>query len=72
MFKELIDRALTSPQEKGTPIKDAFKVLMSSTPQPGGLQKRTGVSRLPRSKSQKRDPNRTPETEANVKPRLEA
>ena len=71
IFKEVIDRALTSPKDKGTPIKDAFEILMSSTPQPGGLNKRTGVSRLPRSKSQKRDPNRTPEGEANVRPRLQ-
>ena len=31
IFKEVVDRALTSPKSQGTLIKDAFQVLMSST-----------------------------------------
>ena len=75
IFKEVIEKALTSPKSQGTPIKDAFNVLMSSTPQSGSLPKLQRNSGLPipnRSKAQKRDLNRTPEEEANVRPRLQS
>ena len=71
IFKDVIDKALTSPGS-GTPTRDAFKVLMSSTPHSGGPskpQRSTGIP-LPRSKSQKRDPNRTSEGESNVRLRF--
>ena len=75
IFKEVIEKTLTSPKSQGTPIKDAFHVLMSSTPQSGSLPKLQRNSGLPipnRSKAQKRDLNRTPEEEANVRPRLQS
>ena len=72
IFKDVMDKVLTSPGP-GTPTRDAFQVLMCSTPQPGGHpkpQRTTTRIPLPRSRSQKREPNRTPEGESNSRPRL--
>ena len=68
IFKDVIGKALTSPTQ-GTPKRDAFKVLMSSTP----LQRTTsGIPMPSRSRSMKREPNRTPEGESNSRPRLQS
>ena len=55
IFKDVMNKVLTSPGP-GTPTREAFQVLMCSTPQPGGHPKPertpTGIP-LPRSRSQK-------------------
>ena len=73
IFKDVVDKALATPSNgTSTPIKDAFQVLMSSTPQSAGPpkpQRLNGIP-LPRSRSKKREPNRTPENQSNVRPRV--
>ena len=65
IFREVIDKVLT----QDTPKKNAFEMLMSSTP----IQRPTsGIPKPSRSKSVKREPNRTPEGESNSRRRLQS
>ena len=65
IFEQVIDKALN----QDTPKKNAFEMLMSSTP----VQRPTsGLPRPSRSKSVKRGPNRTPEDESNSRRKVES
>ena len=65
IFGEVIDKALN----QDTPKKNAFEMLMSSTP----VQRPTsGLPRPSRSKSVKRGPNRTPEDESKSRRKVES
>ena len=65
IFGEVMDKALN----QDTPKKNAFEMLMSSTP----VQRPTsGLPRPSRSKSVKRGPNRTPEDGSNSRRKVES